>query len=36
VGLRIVAEMGHFLPEAPITLLVDEVDGRCANAHDAA
>jgi pimeloyl-ACP methyl ester carboxylesterase len=34
--LRIVPGMGHFLPEALIPLLVDEIAGHCLEAEDAA
>jgi len=34
--LRIVPGMGHFLPEALVPLLVDEIAGRCLKAEDAA
>ena len=34
--LRIVPGMGHFLPEALIPLLVDEIAGHCLDAEDAA
>ena len=34
--LRIVPGMGHFLPEALVPLLVDEIAGHCLNAEDAA
>ena len=34
--LRIVPGMGHFLPEALVPLLVDEIAGHCLEAEDAA
>jgi len=34
--LRIVPGMGHFLPEALVPLLVDEIAGHCLDAEDAA
>ncbi len=34
--LRIVPGMGHFLPEALVPLLVDEIAGHCLKAEDAA
>jgi pimeloyl-ACP methyl ester carboxylesterase len=34
--LRIVPGMGHFLPEALVPLLVDEIAGHCLAAEDAA
>jgi hypothetical protein len=34
--LRLVAEMGHFLPGASIAVLIEEVGGRCVNADDTA
>ena len=34
--LRIVPGMGHFLPEALVPLLVDEIAGHCQEAEDAA
>ena len=34
--LRIVAGMGHFLPEALVPLLVDEIGGHCLAVEDAA
>jgi hypothetical protein len=34
--LRIVPGMGHFLPEALVPLLVDEIAGHCLKAEHAA
>ena len=34
--LRIVPGMGHFLPEALVPLLVDEIAGHCLEAENAA
>src|SRR5208283_6102207 len=34
--LRIVPGMGHFLPEALVPLLIDEIAGHCRNAEGAA
>ncbi len=34
--LRIVPGMGHFLPEALVPLLIDEIAGHCCNAEGAA